>query len=414
MSKEVYQRSVSLLLSAMYQRGEAGFKQSFMFGRPGAAHWQKPFGVELHYRRKEMLRATLYIRQNGPVYLRNLSVSNVWQLLAEFVSENYWFLMEEAFFEKFEHSYAEQVSRKTQELIAIALESSRIFNPSKNLSLYPLVTIKIKNDFISPEFFIVKPESFTGSLIPKGIPPNEILSNQFPPVNFKHGRKDNPEGWLGVYSPSVATSNKIKAAILGAVALIPETNHRHMFSGRSMFGGVCTLADTTSVSFGDIHTPPLMYDITITEGDHKWLQILSNKIEDVDPNARKQVRALEYFYRAWPLDENERFAWLFMTLDAIFGTREKGMATKSFVDGVLQNIQAGQFDEKRLRKLLNLRGVVIHGGAPDVYDCEEYQEYYIEYESNPIRDLENISAECLRKFIFIDSFYKHEALPVAD
>ena len=44
-----------------------------------------------------------------------------------------------------------------------------------------------------------------------------------------------------------------------------------------------------------------------------------------------------YFYRAWPLDEDERFPILFMALDAVFGDQEK--VTQSIINGVIHRIQ---------------------------------------------------------------------------
>jgi hypothetical protein len=44
------------------------------------------------------------------------------------------------------------------------------------------------------------------------------------------------------------------------------------------------------------------------------------------------MNALEYFHRAWPLPEVERFPVLFMALDAIFG--DASQATASVVAAV--------------------------------------------------------------------------------
>lgn len=49
---------------------------------------------------------------------------------------------------------------------------------------------------------------------------------------------------------------------------------------------------------------------------------------------------------------------------------------------------------------MRVRGAVVHGAAPDVYDSDHYEQYYAEYETDPIRDLELIVAKCLRNNIF--------------
>jgi hypothetical protein len=88
---------------------------------------------------------------------------------------------------------------------------------------------------------------------------------------------------------------------------------------------------------------------------------------------------------ARPLDAPERFPWLFIAPDAIFGGA--GQATQAVVEAIGQH-----GDPKRLRLLLSLRGSVFHGGAPDVYDSDSYYRYYENYGDNPIRDLELITA----------------------
>jgi hypothetical protein len=129
-----------------------------------------------------------------------------------------------------------------------------------------------------------------------------------------------------------------------------------------------------------------------------------------EEKATRQVRALEYFYRAWPLDESERFPWLFMALDALFG--EKNRHTELMIAGVTK-YASSEFNNERLKLLAQLRGSVIHGNAPDVYDAEEYQKYYSTYENDPINDLGQITAICLRSEIFGELLQEH-ADPNAD
>lgn len=145
-------------------------------------------------------------------------------------------------------------------------------------------------------------------------------------------------------------------------------------------------------------------DIIISQSDHDWLSRLALKLERTDDLTRRQIRALEYFYRAWPLDSHERFPWLFMTLDAIFG--DSSRATQAVIDAIGQNGGTG-FDYDRLRLLLRLRNSVIHGGAPDVYDSDRYHQYYEQYGDDPLYDLEVITAQCLRACIFEGALVEH-------
>jgi hypothetical protein len=116
---------------------------------------------------------------------------------------------------------------------------------------------------------------------------------------------------------------------------------------------------------------------------------MAQKLSESDAKTRKQLRALEYYYRAWPLDAIERFPWLIMALDAVFG--DASQATQAVVEA-LGSLPGNEFGYDRLKLLLKLRGSVIHGGAPDVHESQNYQRNYEEYDNDPIFDLELITA----------------------
>jgi hypothetical protein len=179
-----------------------------------------------------------------------------------------------------------------------------------------------------------------------------------------------------------------------------------MFTGRTMFGGRCTIADNGRTTFndGDPHTPPLSDDSVIEDQDLGWLNVLASKLASKETDAGRQIKALEYFYRAWPLDPAERFPILCMTLDAIFG--EAGIATRSIIDGVRATLGA-HVPEARLNLLMDLRNSVLHGGAPDVYDSRKYAKYYDQYGEDPIDEMQLVVGRCLRSKIFGDTLKEH-------
>jgi len=158
-------------------------------------------------------------------------------------------------------------------------------------------------------------------------------------------------------------------------------------------------------SFEGTHTPPLMEDIVINKADHKWLSLLSSKLLSSEDEIQKQIRALECYYRAWPLDASHRFPLLFTALDALFG--DPSRATQALIEAVPQQ---SDIDSARLKLLLKLRGSVVHGGAPNVHESEKYQRYYENYSEDPIYDLERVTSRCLRTFIFGDSLVQHPPL----
>lgn len=147
-----------------------------------------------------------------------------------------------------------------------------------------------------------------------------------------------------------------------------------------------------------------MCDIVLSEQDHAWLNILASKLLANGPAVRRQLRALEYFYRAWELEPSERFPILCVTLDAIFG--DANHATQAVIDGV-RGLLGPHVLNARLRHLMGLRASVIHGGAPDVYNSKKYGRYYDDYEADPIHDIELVVASCLRLQIFGEALKEH-------
>jgi hypothetical protein len=127
-----------------------------------------------------------------------------------------------------------------------------------------------------------------------------------------------------------------------------------MFSGRQMFGGRCTITDAGGVttSFGEPHTPAMMSDIVLGKQDTNWLSILATKLMSNERIIRREMRALEYFYRAWPLEPSERFPVLCMTLDAIFG--DANHATQAVIDAV-RSVIGPHVQDARLRHLMDPR-----------------------------------------------------------
>jgi hypothetical protein len=398
MRSQIHDEAVELLLASISKRRNDGLMSSFFFGKPGAPHWDRRMGVEIYYRPNKLIRAALFVRQNGPGYLRFLSIDDIRSMLQNFVVENYWYLRD-TFLKQFDGSYAANVSPAVKAELAEALALSEIFQPRNELTLFPIATVNVKGGFNSEPFFLIKPADLREApFLPTGVGPDDIQADQFPPLLDFKGRRERPSAWLGVRSPVVQASKKMKSAILGAIALTPLPAYRFMFTGRKVFGGLSTITEGgISVAFGEPHTPPLSDDIVIDVVDHAWLAILASKLGAVERSVRRQLSALEYFYRAWELDPSERFPILCMALDAIFG--DVSHATQAVIESV-RSVLGPQIEEQRLRQLMELRASVIHGGAPDVYDSRKYARYYDEYEADPIHDLELVVANCLRRSIF--------------
>lgn len=405
MPDAVHLQAIELLLSAMYRtRGDDGLENRFLVGPPGTPLWQRRISTFVFFRRRLLVRAALYVRKSGPLHLRSTAMNDIQSQLRDFAIANYGLFATDTFLRQFEESYNERIGHDVKARLADLLAASELFSPRSCLALYPLVPVVVESDFRSAPFFFLQPRSVGEN--DTGVRAPAFSSEVFPPVAKWDARTERPSSWLGIRSPIIQASNKMKAAILGALALTPHPRYRYQFSMRGMFGGFCSFdaQGRLNITFGEAHTPAMSEDIIVRQSDHDWLSMLALKLERTDDSTRRQIRALEYFYRAWPLDSHERFPWLFMTLDAIFG--DSSRATQAVIDAIGQNGGTG-FDYDRLRLLLRLRNSVIHGGAPDVYDSDRYHQYYEQYGDDPLYDLEVITAQCLRACIFEGALVEH-------
>lgn len=402
----VHRETIEKLLDAITLTiGDDGMMSSFFFGKPGSSIHDRRMGIEIYYHRRELTLAVLYVRKHGPLYLRYLPIWKIWSMLQHFISENFWYLSGECFLQRFEGTLAKTIKEATKERLADAIALDSIFTPADELNMFPLDTIRVEADFDSSAFFLAPSNGLTPARLPEGFQPQFINSTQFPPLTEWTGKKHNPSAWLGVRSPAPEAAERQKAVILGAIALTPLPRYRHSFSGRTVFGGRCTIARSATTSFGDPHTPPMIHDIVITQRDHEWLEILADKLNRNEKAIRRQMRALHYFYRAWALDPSERFAPLCMSLDAIFG--QAGSAAQAIIDSV-RSVIGTHVEDARLRKLMDLRAAVLHGGAPEVYDSSKYDEYYEAYGTDPIYEMELVVAYCLRAQIFDLKLAEHD------
>lgn len=391
-------QAVSLLLAAMFNaRHPDRRRSSFMFARPGEPVALARLGTEINYDSKALLQTALHLRRHGSPHLRSLSIGEVERQLTKFITDHYWLIAEEAFAQRFDCSYDEHLSNNAKEQLAAAAATSDLFTEPEQITLFPLVPIEVEASFDSTTFFICSPAELPAHLARHQVSV-DLAPDSFPPVREWDGARHSPTSWLGVNAPTLDAAKRMRAAVLGAVALLPHHYERYQFSGRTMFGGFTTFQRGFTLSFGDPHTPALMTNIVIGPVDRPWLEDLATKLVSSVKADRRQMRSLEYYYRAWAPDPVKRFTTLFAAIDAIFG--DASQATQAVVDSV-GPMMGPEYTSERVRLMLGLRASVIHGGAPNVYESSKYEEYYRTYETDPVHDLELIVARCLQQVIFL-------------
>lgn len=389
--------TATLLLASMYKRRHADRRRSFfMFNRPGQPLFLGGGGTEVNFENAKLLQVALYLRKHGAPHLRTLSIGTIESRLMNFVAEQYHLLAGETFLSMFDCSYGDHLSQDRIRAFAGALSNSEFFIEPRLTAIFPLIPVKVARAFDAPSFFLGAPADLT-TQVGDVRSVADLIPHSFPPVRDWSSRRETPTAWLGVRAPTIDAARQVRAAVLGAVALLPHQMERYTFSGRNIFGGYIVFEHGWSLSFGEPHTPPLMTDLVIGPDDQPWLAELARKLASPAKIDRRHLRALEYYYRAWVPDPVKRFPTLFAAIDAIFG--DASMATQAVVDAV-GPLMGPAYTSERIRLMLGLRASVIHGGAPNVYESSKYEDYYRAYSTDAVRDLELIVARCLQQVIF--------------
>lgn len=392
--------TVNLLLDSMSSMvGEDGMSHQF---NASGNQWQlHGLYVTVFFSRSKLITAALHARNAGSAYLRDLAISDIMDMLTDFVKRNYRLCSVGVPYGGQVASYLPTCEAATRAHLAEALRAGPIFTSPEVMVLFPLVTIRVEADFSAAAFFLRAPSGLLQEFNP---PPRQLAPEMFPPISDARVRTERPASWLGLRAANRASGAKRSRAVLGALALTLSIAYRHMFSGRSVWGGNCVIDQSFSISFGDSLTPPIAEDIVICARDHNWLALLAGILVSEQRSARRQLSALQYYYRAWSFGASERFPLLCMALEALFG--EDGRATAAVLEGVDGAI--GPLDNRRLQLLMKIRASVIHGGAPDVYESSKYGAYYRRYGEDPIRDMGLVVAACLRQVIFGDALQEHD------
>lgn len=391
--------TVDLLLASMSTDvGEDGMMHQF--NASGDSHRVYGIYVTVYFSRRKLISAALYAHAHGASYLRDLPISEIQSLLTDFAKTNYPLCSASVPFCAHVHSFLEHSDEVSRQRLAEAIASSPIFSPPSVLVLFPLVTVRAEGDFSSPAFFLRKPETLPQEFAP---PPSDLEPTTFPPIVDPRMRIERPASWLGFRAANLTSAKKMARSVLGALALTQSHSYRHMFSGRTVWGGYCLFNRGWSFGFDASLTPAVMEDITVTEADREWFAIMAELLASDERSERRKLSALQYYYRAWELDPSERFPNLCMALEALFGDANR--ATAAVIDGI--NSAIGPLDAKRLRMLMDIRASVIHGGAPDVYDSRKYGKYFRTYGDDPIRDMGLVVAGCLRAKIFGCALAEH-------
>ena len=149
MRSNIHDNAVEILLVSISREPGTGLFSSFMFGKPGEPRNLCNMGVNIYYRWNSLIRTALFIRQSGPAYLKYLPIDDIVSMLQSFVIENFWYLADDVLFTRLCGTFADRVSAQAKTQFSEALANSKIFQPTNELTLFPLVPLKVEADFDS-------------------------------------------------------------------------------------------------------------------------------------------------------------------------------------------------------------------------------------------------------------------------
>ena len=133
----IQRTTIDLILGAVTNHaGEDGLMHSFLFSHdPNLPSLRSNLGATIFFSQRSMVRAALFVRSHGPIYIRSLSIDDIRTMLQDFLKEHFTLIARETLFHRFPGNYAKKVSDTTKTLLARALADSEIFSPVNALGI---------------------------------------------------------------------------------------------------------------------------------------------------------------------------------------------------------------------------------------------------------------------------------------
>lgn len=382
---------VSCLLNAYFgKRAPDRMVEEVLYRAVPLGGLERNYTVRLFLKPTALIAPAIMLKGKGPSYLASHSMNNIMEMLRKFVYRRFPIIWKEMITEEFDGSLYEIVSDDCRSIFIDALKTSTIFKPRMEYIAFPITPLIVNEDFECENFSLIDVHSLTNgnadSLCKEYLGDKEV------------------GGWLITKAASVEAAKRERCVVLGALALAMDQQHRHVFTLRKVVSGFLRFPTPHSISTNtsNPHTPPIGSPITIGNLDHTWLNKIPVILSRSSPLSKRHGKALEYYYRAWFMDESDRCFLLFMALDAIFGQGRGGFAV-GMKSGIRETLNEN-IDEKRLDALLGIRNTMLHGGAPHLFASSKYLKYAQQYSSDPSTDTQLLAAKCLRRHIFGDDF----------
>ena len=397
-NKGSYDQFITAYLDCYFATDRSGSLDggvSFISPPQGQHSFVGGMGRKLFFDTRGLAVVSLQLRKIGPDYLKFLSAGEISSELTRFLTNNFWCFGILSLV-NFDGSLADACSVEQLTQFANEFRSSDLITPSQQTTLFPLSTVNVTTP-IKYDLFAITNNQFDGL---DALISNEIVSylriTDDDVVSTMVGNQ-RISGWLVVLSNHYNEALRLRSAVLGCLAASQPLKERSLFNNSEVCGGHLHInKGRVNVSFAEQHTPSLFSQIEVNAETMDQLNGLAECLLGDIRTKNRYLSCLAYFYRAWFLNEIERFPTHCMALEAL--ASEIGNETNQIISFV-RSLAGDSFDDSRLRKLLGLRGAVIHGGAPGVYESSKYEKYVEHYRADPIIDLEIIVTSCINHVV---------------
>ncbi|WP_151766965.1 hypothetical protein [Acinetobacter oleivorans] len=394
--------AVDLILDAIYSIGERDeLLSQFTIREPNSLIWSHGIGTEIYIRnQQDYLKALVFIKQNGASYLRKLPTSEVRNKVTNFLTENFWFIREGEFSRNPNISYKIQIPVEAKLNLANALLNSSLFKEELNTFLYPFNSIHLENDLMFDNFFIINSQNL--SLHHMNIDvrySNEFDFLYYPSIRNENHNRKRISTWIGIKAPTEEISRRTLYSVLGTISLFEESKKRYCFNSRCEDSGCSYFSNQSSYTYRQTQnlTPSLYFKLKVKKELAIQLEHLSSLLKSNDKTSQRSISALTSFYKSWFEKDAEQYRTFCSCIEALIeDTRSK--SSQKFRD--LSKSYITKFSETQLKDLLKIRGNIVHGKAPHLYDSENYDFYVERYLSEPRSDLLEIVEKVLKKHIF--------------
>jgi len=213
--------------------------------------------------------------------------------------------------------------------------------------------------------------------------------------------------WLVAEHPGTSESARIRAAremsiLIALIFASSKKGGRFLKSGADPITRVLQIAESGSdpypIKFGYIGEllPPLLNGLHFDAATLADIQTWFTKRTANPVKAGKASTAAAFYHHGLMADDLERFVYLFIVMDALFGVPYH--VGEKIKEGTRKVFPGEPAWVDRAMKLYDLRNAIVHGDISDLDDWPHHDAYYAQFNATATTDVITLSTTSLLRF----------------